>query len=83
MEGGRRIGTVVAGVRLEPYQETATVALVGSMAFATVILVSVALLAHWILGKALLPVSRMTEERPRGASTTSTAASTAASRTTS
>ena len=61
MEGGKRIGTVVAGVRLEPYQETATVALVGSMAFATVIC-SVALLAHWILGKALLPVSRMTED---------------------
>ena len=60
--GGKRVGTVVAGVRLEPYRETATVALVGSVAFAAVILVSVALLAHWILGKALLPVSRMTDD---------------------
>ena len=59
---GVRVGTVVVGVRLEPYKETATVALVGSVAFAAVILAGVALLAHWILGKALLPVSRMTED---------------------
>jgi signal transduction histidine kinase len=61
-DGGQRVGTVVVGVRLEPYQETATVALVGSIAFAAVILAGVALLAHWILGKALLPVSRMTDD---------------------
>jgi signal transduction histidine kinase len=59
---GKRVGTVVAGVRLEPYRETATVALVGSVAFAAVILIGVALLAHWILGKALLPVSQMTDD---------------------
>jgi len=59
---GQRVGTVVVGVRLDPYRETATVALVGSVSFAVVILVGVALLAHWILGKALLPVSRMTDD---------------------
>ena len=58
---GKRLGTVVAGVPLAPYDETATIAFVGSIVLAVVLLVAVALLSHWILGKALLPVSRMTE----------------------
>ena len=56
------IGTVVAGVSLDPYEETATIALVGSIVLAVALLVAVALLTHWILGKAFLPVSRMTED---------------------
>jgi signal transduction histidine kinase len=60
--GGKRVGTVVAGVSLAPYNETATTALVGSIGLAIVLLAAVALLSHWILGKALLPVSRMTED---------------------
>ena len=57
-----RVGTVVAGVSLAPYDETATIALVGSLGLAVVLLGAVALLCHWILGKALLPVSRMTDD---------------------
>ena len=59
---GRRIGTVVAGVSLAPYDETATIAFVGSLVLAVLLLAAVALLCHWILGKALLPVSRMTDD---------------------
>ena len=59
---GKRIGTVVAGVSLDPYEETATIALVGSIVLAVALLAAVALLTHWILGKAFLPVSRMTED---------------------
>ena len=59
---GNRVGTVVAGVSLDPYEETATIALVGSIALAVALLVAVALLTHWILGKAFLPVSRMTKD---------------------
>ena len=59
---GKRIGTVVAGVSLDPYEETATIALVGSIVLAVVLLAAVALLTHWILGKAFLPVSRMTDD---------------------
>ena len=62
IHSGKRIGTVVAGVPLAPYNETATIALVGSIVLAIVLLVAVALLSHWILGKALLPVSRMTDD---------------------
>ncbi len=59
---GNRVGTVVAGVSLDPYEETATIALVGSIALAVALLAAVALLTHWILGKAFLPVSRMTKD---------------------
>ena len=59
---GERVGTVVAGVPLDPYDETATIAFVGSVALAVLLLGAVTLLTHWILGKALLPVSRMTED---------------------
>jgi signal transduction histidine kinase len=59
---GHRVGTVVAGVSLAPYDETATIALVGSLGLAVLLLAAVALLSHWILGKALLPVSRMTDD---------------------
>lgn len=59
---GERIGTVVAGVPLDAYDETATIAFVGAVALAVLLLGAVTLLTHWILGKALLPVSRMTED---------------------
>jgi signal transduction histidine kinase len=59
---GKRIGTVVAGVSLAPYDETATIAFLGSIVLAVALLAAVAVLTHWILGKALLPVSRMTED---------------------
>jgi len=59
---GTRVGTVVAGVSLAPYDETATIAFIGSLALALALLVAVTILTRWILGKALLPVSRMTED---------------------
>ncbi len=62
VDDGKRMGTVVAGVSLDPYEETANIALVGSIVLAVALLVGVALLTHWILGKAFLPVSRMTED---------------------
>ena len=62
LHDGARVGTVVAGVPLEPYDETATIAFVGSIALAVLLLGAVTLLTRWILGKALLPVSRMTED---------------------
>src|SRR4029079_1103361 len=38
----------------------ATIALVGSIALAIALLAAVAVLTHWILGKAVVPISRMT-----------------------
>ncbi len=60
-QGGVRYGTVVAAVALDPYQQTARTALFGSLALALVVLGSVAVICRWMLGRALLPVSRMTE----------------------
>ncbi|MCP9487497.1 MAG: HAMP domain-containing histidine kinase [Gaiellaceae bacterium MAG52_C11] len=62
VQSGERIGTVVAGIPLDAYDETATIAFLGSLALAIVLLGAVTLLTHWILGRALLPVSRMTDD---------------------
>ena len=62
VDGGKRVGTVVAGVPLDPYDETTTIAFVGSIALAILLLGAVTLLTRWILGKALQPVSRMTAD---------------------
>jgi signal transduction histidine kinase len=63
--GGVRRGTVVSGVSLNPYDETSTAALIGSIALAAVLLGAVAVISRWMLGRALLPVSRMTESAAR------------------
>ncbi|MGZ4309454.1 MAG: sensor histidine kinase [Gaiellaceae bacterium] len=58
---GKRLGTVVAGVPLAPYEQTRRTALIGSLALALVLLVVVAAAARWVLAAALRPVGRMTE----------------------
>ena len=61
VEDGARYGTVVSAVSLDPYEETGRTALVGSLLLAVVLLGAVAAVSWWMLGRALLPVSRMTE----------------------
>ncbi|WP_217915372.1 HAMP domain-containing sensor histidine kinase [Miltoncostaea marina] len=60
--GGRRIGTVVAGISLAPYNRTRVIALIGSVALALVVLSAVALASAVILRAALRPVARMTAD---------------------
>jgi two-component system OmpR family sensor kinase len=62
IRGSERYGAVVAGVSLEPYEETERTAFFASLLFAVLLLAGVLLLTRWILGRALLPVSRMTED---------------------
>lgn len=57
-----RYGTVVSAVSLDPYEETSRTALIGSIVLALLVLAAVTVLARWMLGRALLPVSRMTED---------------------
>jgi signal transduction histidine kinase len=59
---GRRLGTVVAGVSLAPYEETRRLALLGSLAFGAIVLIVVAVAARWLLGSSLRPVRRMTRQ---------------------
>jgi signal transduction histidine kinase len=61
VENGVRYGTVVSAVSLDPYEETGSSALIGSILLGLLVLAAVTVLARWMLGRALLPVSRMTE----------------------
>jgi two-component system OmpR family sensor kinase len=64
-QNGVRYGTVVAAVSLDPYEETERTALIGSLILAALLLGAVAVISRWMLGRALLPVSRMTESAAR------------------
>jgi two-component system, OmpR family, sensor kinase len=67
--GGHRYGTVVAGVPLDAYDETERTAFVSSLIFAFALLAVGLVATRWILGKALLPVSRMTEDASKWSDT--------------
>jgi two-component system, OmpR family, sensor kinase len=59
---GQRVGTIVAGVSLRPYERSADVALVGSIALAAILLAAGVLAARWLLGAGMRPVARMTAQ---------------------
>jgi signal transduction histidine kinase len=59
---GRRIGTVVAGVSLAPYEQTRRLALIASVLLGGLVLLVVALAARWLLAASLSPVVRMTRQ---------------------
>ena len=59
---GKRLGTVVAGVSLAPYEQTRRTALIGSLALALLLLLVVAVAARWVLAAAFRPIERMTRE---------------------
>ena len=56
------VGTVVAGVSLEPYERTASRALVASLALGVVVLVLIAVATRIVVGRALKPVAEMTAD---------------------
>ena len=62
IEGRRRLGTVVAGVSLAPYEQTRKLALLSSLVLAGVVLLLVAVIARWLVGASLRPVVRMTRQ---------------------
>jgi signal transduction histidine kinase len=59
---GKRLGSVVVAQSVAPYEQTKRTALVGSLVFAALLLLTVALAARWLLAAALRPVARMTAE---------------------
>lgn len=61
-QAGRRLGAVVAGVSLSPYEQTARTALVASVVLALVVLIAVGLSARWLISTSLRPVARMTSQ---------------------
>lgn len=62
VDNGRRIGTVVAGLSLAPYDHTRRLALIASLVLAGLVLIVVSLAAYWLLGASLQPVVRMTRQ---------------------
>jgi signal transduction histidine kinase len=61
----RRVGTVVAGVSLVPYEQTRATALGASIVFGAIALLVVALAARWLLASSLRPVVLMTRQAAR------------------
>jgi signal transduction histidine kinase len=59
---GKRVGTLVAGISLHPYDTTRRAALFGSLALSLVLLATVGIAAYWLLARALEPVAQMTRE---------------------
>ena len=62
VRSGRRVGTVVAGVSLVPYERTASRALLASVVFVLVVFALVVVATRFIVRGALRPVARMTAE---------------------
>ena len=62
VDRGTRVGTVVAGVSLSPYEATRNTALIASIAFGALVLIAVALLVRWLVAASLKPVVRMTRQ---------------------
>src|SRR5438067_6424503 len=59
---GKRLGTVVAGVSLAPYEQTRKLALLASLVLGALVLLLVLVTARWLLGASLRPVVRMTRQ---------------------
>jgi two-component system, OmpR family, sensor kinase len=59
---GRRVGTLVTGLSLAPYEQTRHRALAASIAFFVVLLAIVGSAVWWLLRSALRPVAQMTRQ---------------------
>lgn len=62
VQEGRRLGAVVAGVSLAPYEQTRRTALIASLLLAAAVLLAVAIAASWLIDRALRPVAQMTRQ---------------------
>jgi len=61
-DDGHRVGTLVAGMSLAPYERTRELALIASLGFAVTLLAIVGFAVWWLLRSALRPVAQMTEQ---------------------
>jgi signal transduction histidine kinase len=62
VQASRRLGTVVAGVSLVPYQQTRRTALLASIVLALLAFLAVGIASYWLISKALQPVAQMTRQ---------------------
>jgi two-component system, OmpR family, sensor kinase len=59
---GHRLGTVVAGVSVAPYEQTRKQTLIASLLVGAAVLVIVAIAVRWLLASSLRPVRTMTRQ---------------------
>jgi signal transduction histidine kinase len=59
---GKRIGSVVASVSLTPYRHSKNIVLIASLLLSLATLIALAVVARALVGRALRPVARMTEQ---------------------
>jgi len=59
---GARLGTVVAAISMEPYEQTRRTALIASLILCAGVLAVVLFMARWAVARALRPVSHMTSQ---------------------
>jgi signal transduction histidine kinase len=62
VQNGQEVGTVVTGLSLEPYERTADRAALASVVLALAMLALITVTTRLVVGRALKPVSEMTEE---------------------
>jgi len=61
-QAARRLGTVVVGASVAPYESTASAALLGSVILGVILIAAIAALSRWLISRARRPVARMTAE---------------------
>jgi signal transduction histidine kinase len=61
-EAAARLGTVVVGASVAPYESTASSALLGSVILGLLMLAAIAALSLWLISNALAPVAEMTAQ---------------------
>lgn len=59
---GEQVGTIVASLSLDPYEDTERQALIASVGFSLLIWLAIVLVSRYVLERALRPVARMTRE---------------------
>jgi two-component system OmpR family sensor kinase len=62
VQSSRRLGTLVVGASLRPYDSSAHTALVGSLIFGVLTVLGIAAASGWVIRRALRPVAWMTAE---------------------
>ncbi|HWX45880.1 MAG TPA: HAMP domain-containing sensor histidine kinase [Solirubrobacteraceae bacterium] len=61
-QAARRLGTVVVGASVAPYESTASSARLGSLILGLLTLAAIAVLSRWLISRALRPVAQMTAQ---------------------
>ncbi|HTU15135.1 MAG TPA: histidine kinase dimerization/phospho-acceptor domain-containing protein [Solirubrobacterales bacterium] len=61
-DDGSKVGTVVSGISMEPYERTANRSAIGSVILALIMIVLIGLTTRMVVNRALRPVAKMTAE---------------------